>query len=121
MTELSAISPTWVMEDIQYANEFETRTDGNYPNRIGSTFQSIMLFGVGHSVLLEYLKDNLGSPKHGYLHTSPVVDYAAFMNEGYAHIIIKSQNSVFFLRSEYPVQETDEIKKQMYSINITKP
>ena len=121
MFDLVNISPTWVIEDIQYANEFETRTDGSYPYRIGCMFQSVMLFGIGMGAIFEYFKNNLGYPQQGFLHTSPIIDYAVFMNDGYAHATIKSENSVYFLRSEYPVQETDEIKKQMYDINITRP
>lgn len=77
---INDISRNWVMTNAQYTtadddhNALDTRTDGRYPLRIGSTYTCLSFVGVGRSVIMPYLKDFMGRDKTGYITTSPLVE-----------------------------------------------
>lgn len=61
-----------IIKDIQNIKTGETRTDGRYPRRIGSTVEFCEEPAVGWCMWLQYLKDAEGRPKDGCLRTSRV-------------------------------------------------
>lgn len=114
---LEKISPTWVMSDITYPDGVTTRTEDDYLRRIGSTFKGISFIGPGYPAWFEYSKDNLGTPKSGFLHTSFIKAFKIVMNHGYASLTINTENSFFFLESAEPIEDTAEIHELMDKIN----
>ena len=67
------------------------RTDGRYPLRKGCIGKMYYLdFGI--PMLFEYIKDNQGNEKSGYLRSSIVEDYQLFENE----LIVYTMNSVYY-------------------------
>ena len=77
--------------DIQSARTNETRTDGRYPLRIGSTVEFYTNPLPGCSMVLDYVSDNQGNPKSGLLRTSVVVDVEETKDE----IVITTVNSIY--------------------------
>ena len=77
--------------DIQSVETRETRTGGRYPLRIGSTVEFYTNPLPGCSMLLDYVSDNQGNPKSGYLRTSAVVDVEETEDE----IVITTVNSIY--------------------------
>lgn len=77
---INDISRNWKMVNAQYAEDGhghkagETRTDGRYPIRIGCTYTCLSFPGVGHGVIMPYLKDFMGNERGGYVHTSKLVE-----------------------------------------------
>lgn len=116
-SSLETISPTWIMSDITYPDGVTTRTDDDYPYRIGCTFKGISFLGRGYPAWFEYSKDNLGTPKTGFLHTSRIKDFTIILDAGHAKLCIKTEHSIFFLESAEPVQDTAEIHELMDQIN----
>ena len=67
------------------------RTDGRYPLRkdcIGKMY----FLELGNVMIFEYIKDNQGNEKSGYLRSSIVEDYQLFENG----IIVYTVNSVYY-------------------------
>ena len=79
--------------DIKSVETNETRTDGRYPLRIGSTVEFYLTPSPGSCMLLAYTHDNLGNPKWGYLRTSTVTDIDETENE----VIVTTRNSIYYL------------------------
>lgn len=79
--------------DIKHRKTNETRTDGRYPLRIGSTINFYIKPCAGVVALLNYIADNEGNPKMGTLRTSTVTD----IDENNNHIIIETLNSIYIL------------------------
>lgn len=84
----------YIIENITYKTG-ETRIDGHYPQRIGSIVRLYPLT-EGRCAILDYVKDNEGNDKEGYIRTSTVVKYDHRIRNG-IHII-ETLNSVFYLR-----------------------
>lgn len=82
--------------DIQH-KDGKTRDDGKYPQRIGSIVEMKYL-QTGIPVYLEYISGNDGKHKEGYLKTSTVEDVR--FNDDSGIYIVKTLNSVYFLRQE---------------------
>ena len=93
MVALPVIKKEEVMKilDIQSVRTNETRTDGRYPLRIGSTVDFYMNPLPGCPMVLDYVSDNQGNPKSGCLRTSTVVDVEETKNE----IVITTVNSIY--------------------------
>lgn len=69
------------------------RIDGRYPLRKCCIINLIHL-AIGDVMRLEYVKDNQGNDKSGYLHTSTVEDYEEYDNRTTVYTI----NSVYYLK-----------------------
>ena len=70
----------------------ETRTDGRYPLRIGSTVSFFFPLERNACMLLQYITDNTGAPKEGALRTSRV---RAITNRG-KELVVTTVNSVYY-------------------------
>lgn len=79
--------------DIKSTETYETRTDGRYPLRIGSTVEFYLSPSIGNCMLLAYTHDNLGNPKSGYLRTSIVTN----IDETKYEVIVTTRNSIYYL------------------------
>lgn len=67
------------------------RTDGRYPLRKGCIGKMYFL-ELGNVMIFEYIKDNQGNEKSGYLRSSIVEDYQLFENG----ITVYTMNSVYY-------------------------
>lgn len=81
------------IKDIRYTETNETRTDGKYPLRIGSTVEFMFKPVVDDVMFLEYVMDNQGNPKNGCLRTSRVEDVVETDTE----IVVTTRNSIYYL------------------------
>lgn len=81
------------IKDIRHVSTNETRTDGRYPLRIGCIVKFYDNFRpqIGDVMILEYIYDNNGNEKGGYLITSTVYD----MEEDGKEIVVETRNSVY--------------------------
>ena len=86
-----------IIKDIKDIHTNETRTDGRYPDRIGSMVYFVYLPVVGGVMILGYGKDNMSNEKTGYLKTSAVSEIVEDEN----NIIIYTRNSIYHLEKEY--------------------
>lgn len=68
------------------------RTDGRYPLRIGC-IGKVYFLEVGKVMVFEYLKDNQGNEKDGYLRTSTMENYERYENG----MMVYTMNSVYYL------------------------
>ena len=71
--------------------EGSERTDGRYPLRKGCIGKMYFL-ELGNAMVFEYIKDNQGNEKSGYLRSSIVEDYQLFENG----ITVYTMNSVYY-------------------------
>ena len=67
------------------------RTDGRYPLRKGCIGKMYFL-ELGNVMIFEYIKDNQGNEKSGYLRSSIVEDYELF-EKG---VTVYTMNSVYY-------------------------
>lgn len=81
------------IKDIKNIETNETRTDGRYPLRIGSTIDFYANPSIGFPMLLSYIADNQGNAKTGVLRTS-LIDS---IDETDTEIIVKMINSIYYL------------------------
>ena len=79
--------------DIKSIKTNETRADGRYPLRIGSTVDFYRTPIPGVPMLLSYISDNQGNPKQGILRTSNVID----VDETEYEVIVFTLNSIYHL------------------------
>ena len=84
------------INDIKNIETNETRTDGKYPQRIGSSVEFLIEPVVDDVMFLMYILDNQGNPKSGCLQTSRVEDIVETDTE----IIVTTKNSVYYLEKE---------------------
>lgn len=80
--------------DIKSVETNETRTDGRYPLRIGSTVNFYMKPVPGYPMVLDYVSDNQGNPKSGYIRTSRVVEIVESIYE----VIVTTVNSIYYFK-----------------------
>ncbi len=100
---INDISRNWKLTNAQYANDGpdhkagETRTDGRYPIRIGSTYTCLSFVGEGRSVIMPYLKDFMGRNKTGYVTTSPLVEIELpeVGEDGKTQFRFKTMNTIY--------------------------
>lgn len=111
-TAIQNVSRFWYLKDILDVNTNKQRTDGRYPNRIGSTFWQIIVPGIGKSAALFYLYDNKGDRKNGYLQTSMVqgVEITEASNGCNTELRITTLNSIFILTPTEPKRGSDFVE-----------
>ena len=86
----------YLIEDITFKNG-ETRTDGRYPNRIGSTVQLNQHPIVGEPLMFRYVKYNNGECVEDHLScTSRVDDFDEYSEPGY--LFIYTRNSIYYFK-----------------------
>lgn len=84
------------IKDIRCLETNETRTDSKYLSRIGCTVEFMFEPAVDEAMFLEYVLDNQGNEKGGYLQTSRVEDIVETDTE----IVVTTRNSVYYLEKE---------------------
>lgn len=72
----------------------EPRTDGRYPLRVGCVG---MVYALKPAMIFEYLRDNQGNEKTGYLMTSRVEK----SEENETELYVKTVNSIYILEKLY--------------------
>lgn len=105
--EINDISRYWKLINAQYAHDVpghkagETRTDGRYPSRIGSTYTCLSFLGADHTVIMPYIKNNAGAPKSGYVTTSNLVsvEKPQTTEDGKTILRFTTLNTVYTLES----------------------
>ena len=81
------------IKNITHADTGKTRTDGEYPNRIGC---EVALWGpieCDQPMILRYITDKDGNPKHGGLITSWVAGWIE--NEDGDILQVATMNSIY--------------------------
>ena len=87
----------YFVEDIVFVRSGETRTDGRYPNRIGSEIEFLYPVKVGYPCVFRYIKYNNGELVEDHItRTSVVNDYDSYSKEGYLYLY--TRNSVYILK-----------------------
>ena len=87
---------TYYVEDITYKNG-QTRTDGKYPNRIGSTVKLLNHPTVCEPLYFKYIKYNDGKLVEDHItRTSRVDDFDNYSKPGY--LIIYTRNSIYYFK-----------------------
>lgn len=88
----------YLIKDILDSRTKQTRTDGRYPNRIGSKVDIVNLtiegaMEPGNMLVLDYVEDNQGNSKDGTLRSSRILDIIS-----YGRIIeVVTHNSIYVL------------------------
>ena len=82
--------------DIVHADTGKTRTDGRYPQRIGSTVEFYYPPRVGECMVYYYITDSEGNPKEGMLRTSIV----QHILETDKVIAVYTLNSVYYFEKD---------------------
>ena len=86
----------YLIENITYKNG-TTRTDGRYPNRIGSTVHLEFMPEIGEPLYFNYIKYNNGVLVEDHItRTSRVDDYDNYSKPGY--LLIYTRNSVYYFK-----------------------
>ena len=86
----------YLIEDITFKNG-KTRTDGRYPNRIGSTVQLNQNPTVVNPLYFRYIKYNNGERVEDHItRTSRVDDFDQYSKPGY--LIIYTKNSIYYFK-----------------------
>lgn len=85
-----------IIKDIQHVETHETRTDGKYPSRIGSTVEFVYKPKINDLLWLSYIADNQGNEKSGIIHASRIQDIEETGNM----MIITTSNSVYYLEKD---------------------
>lgn len=86
----------YIIENITYKTG-ETRTDGRYPNRIGSTVELLNHPTVGNPLYFNYIKYNNGELVENHTtRTSRVDDFDNYSEPGY--LMIYTRNSVYYFK-----------------------
>jgi hypothetical protein len=89
----------WERRKLMYRIEMITgtdgneRTDGRYTLRKGCVGKMYLL-DIGQVMIFEYIKDNQGNEKSGYLRTSIVEDYNLYENG----VTVYTMNSVYYFK-----------------------
>lgn len=87
----------YLIKDILFKRTGETRTDGRYPNRIGSVVEFISNPIVGTPLYFRYIKYNNGEPTEDHItRTSTVDDFDYYSKPDY--LIIYTRNSIYYFK-----------------------
>lgn len=87
---------TYYVEDITYKTG-ETRADGRYPNRIGSTVKLLNHPIVGEPLYFQYIKYNNGELVEDHItRTSRIDDFDNYSKPGY--LMIYTRNSIYYFK-----------------------
>lgn len=84
------------IKDIHLKNTNKTRTDGKYPQRIGSNVEFYVQPSIDNVMVLSYITDNQGNKKDGILRTSLVKNIV----ENETEVIITTINSVYYFEKQ---------------------
>lgn len=86
----------YLIENITYKNGIQ-RTDGKYPNRIGSTVELNKVPIVGEPLYFRYVKYNNGELVEDHItRTSCVNDFDSYSMPGY--LLIFTRNSIYYFK-----------------------
>lgn len=86
----------YLIENITYKNSTQ-RTDGKYPNRIGSTVELYKDPIVGEPLYFRYVKYNNGELVEDHItRTSCVNDFDSYSMPGY--LLIFTRNSIYYFK-----------------------
>lgn len=86
----------YLIEDITFKNG-TTRTDGRYPNRIGSIVILLTHPTVGKPLFFRYVKYNDGELVEDHVtRTSCVDDFDGYSYPGY--LLIYTRNSIYYFK-----------------------
>lgn len=86
----------YYIEDITFKNGI-TRTDGKYPNRIGSTVKLLSDPIVGEPLYFNYIKYNNGVLVEDHItRTSRIDDFDNYNKPGY--LLVYTRNSVYYFK-----------------------
>lgn len=86
----------YLIENITFKNG-QTREDGRYPNRIGSTVQLNQYPMVGYPLCFRYVKYNNGEIVEDHItRTSRVDDFDHYSQPSY--LIIYTRNSIYYFK-----------------------
>ena len=86
----------YLIENVTYKNG-KTRTDGRYPNRIGSIVELKDLPEIGEPLYFNYIKYNNGELVEDHItRTSCVDDYDNYSKPGY--LLIYTRNSIYYFK-----------------------
>ena len=86
----------YLIENITYKNGI-TRTDGRYPNRIGSIVELPQDPIVGEPLYFRYIKYNNGELVEDHItRTSCVDDFDQYSMPGY--LLIYTRNSIYYFK-----------------------
>lgn len=87
---------TYYIDNITYKNG-QTRTDGRYPNRIGSLVTLLNPPNVGNPLYFQYIKYNNGELVEDHItRTSRVDDFDQYSKPGY--LLIYTRNSIYYFK-----------------------
>lgn len=88
----------YYVEDIVFARTGETRKDGKYPNRIGSTIEFLYPVEIGRPCVFRYIKYNNGELVEDHVtRTSIIDDYDdGIFKKGY--LFLYTRNSTYVLK-----------------------
>lgn len=86
----------YIIENIFNRKTMQTRIDGRYPSRIGSTVKLPFTPVINCCFFWEYVKDNQGNHKTGECRTSLVTDYGWKNNRLY----VFTYNSIYVFKPE---------------------
>lgn len=85
---------SYVIEDITFRKTGETRNDGKYPTRIGSTVYLLSDVEVGKPLYFRYIKYNDGTDVEEHItRTSIVNDFDNYSKRGYLYVF--TNNSIY--------------------------
>lgn len=82
-----------LIKDIRLKETNETRTDGRYPLRIGSTVDFYTKPTVGDVMMLAYITDKEGNPKDGVLRTDTIVS----IDEQDNVLVVTTERNIYFI------------------------
>lgn len=86
----------YLIENVTYKTG-QTRTDGRYPNRIGSTVELNTSPIVGEPLYFRYVKYNNGELVEDHItRTSCVNDFDSYSMPGY--LLIFTRNSIYYFK-----------------------
>lgn len=86
----------YYIENITFKNG-QTRTDGRYPKRIGSTVELLSNLTIGYPLFFNYIKYNNGRlVENDTTRTSCVDDFDNYSHPGY--LLIYTRNSVYYFK-----------------------
>ena len=80
------------IKDVKHIGTNETRTDGLYPSRIGSTVEFLFEPIVGCLLVCSYISDNQGNPKCGIIKGTKISDIV----ESDTEFVITTRNSIYY-------------------------
>lgn len=94
-----------IIRDIQDIRTGQTRSDGKYPQRIGSRVAFAHMPEPGTCMYLQYITDNQDNPKSGHLRTSLIKGF----QENAQEVIITTLNSRYIFTKESSLEHVSAL------------